>query len=129
MERDENERASDVALPNENEARPIGEIVASLMVEIEKSGGSNATPSRHKCSTGLGGEMRFGAGSESHARLTPLRLAKAFTFSKRQEGMPPLEVFQLDTVDGVSLRARATSTVPPKASIMSVAVCMTALLR
>lgn len=50
MERDENERASDVALPDENEARLIGEIVASLMVEIEKSGGSNATPSRHQSS-------------------------------------------------------------------------------
>lgn len=41
----------------------------------------------------------------------------------RQSGMR-FTPFQLDTVDGVSLRARATATVPPSASIMSDAFCM-----
>lgn len=95
---------------------------------IKKGGGNIAIAARQSSADAFMGGA-YALRDEIHARLTPLRLAKAFTFSKRQDGMPPLEVFQLDTVDGVSLRARATSTVPPKASIMSVAVCMTALLR
>ncbi len=66
---------------------------------------------------------------EVHRNATPSRSAKASTFSQRQDGIPPFAVFQLDTVVGERLSARATLTVPPSASMMSAAVFMRLHLR
>jgi hypothetical protein len=56
------------------------------------------------------------------SKSTPSLFASFATPSIRQEGI--FDPFQLDTVDGVSFRARATATVPPSASMMSAAFCM-----
>ncbi|WBO23969.1 hypothetical protein [Sphingomonas abietis] len=55
----------------------------------------------------------------------PTRLASAKRLGWRQDGMRPL-VFQLDTVEGVSERPAATALVPPRLSMMALAVCICA---
>jgi len=59
---------------------------------------------------------------------TPFFRASAETPSMRHFGMEPA-AFQLDTVEGDNPSAEATELVPPRASIMAVAVMSSATLR
>ena len=61
-----------------------------------------------------------GALSAKDERLMPLSAATRSTASMRHSGILP-EVFQLETVDGLSLRDFATALVPPRALMMLVA--------
>lgn len=47
-----------------------------------------------------------------------LTMGSASTLGSHQRGIPPLALFQLDTVDGVRSSAAATLTVPPRSSIV-----------
>lgn len=49
---------------------------------------------------------------------------RASTLGSHQRGIPPFARFQLDTVEGVRSSAAATLTVPPRSSMIWVAVCM-----
>lgn len=68
---------------------------------------------------------------ESHywatVSVTPFAAARRLRLSMRQRGMLP-DVFQLDTVDGVSSSDFATKLVPPSCSMIWVAVFMVASL-
>lgn len=63
-------------------------------------------------------------GKSASESLTPRSAASANSDARRQVGMRPL-VFQLETVDGVSVSAEATALVPPSRPMMSLTVCIT----
>lgn len=63
------------------------------------------------------------ARSEGIASVTPFRSASRMMAGIRQCGILPA-VFQLETVDGGASMAFATSTVPPRATIICSAVIM-----
>jgi hypothetical protein len=96
---------------------------------IKKGGGNIAIATRQSSvSAARGGAIALR--DEIHCdNSRPARFASFATFSIRQAGMPPFAVFQLDTVVGDNPSARATFTVPPSASIMSVGVCINTDLR
>lgn len=124
VERKKQEGTGDVALPDEDEARPIGEAVESLVAEIEKSGGSIATPLPPRVFyRPIRGRMRFETDSESHAGRPCSMLASALSSLDKLPMVAPMgsgfffERFQREKVERATPAISQTLAIETPASL------------